>query len=172
MLNKQRVLNQNADRCFRPVFAFVLSALFMLSCHSKQRQSALYSSAAEEQGHYRITLWQGGGYTGLTEGFTLSSTGEVSRWQKFPAQSNTTLWTISGHAAEVQRVKIRLEESGALALKSEVTGNMTLGVKYELQDKQYLWTWDQGGIGNPVTESFNKWYHDTLDFCRSLEKKN
>ena len=152
----------------------ILSLVLITGCNSKNKKSAveLSARAAAEQEPYQITLWQGGGFTGLASGFTLSSNGEVTHWQRFPGQSDSILWKETGNFAEIQKLKNQLEESGALEMKAEETGNMTAGASYETKETVYRWTWKQTGSDDDIPESIRGWFKDAINFCQSLKSEN
>ncbi|HEX9972078.1 MAG TPA: hypothetical protein VGD14_08420 [bacterium] len=125
-----------------------------------------------EKKAYQITLWQGGGFTGLATGFTLSSAGEVTHWQRLPGQSDSVLWIMKGYSSEIQKLRSQLDQSGVLEMKYDVTGNMTAGISYEKENKKYIWTWNQTGAENDVPEPFRSWHQNAMKFCQSLQNKN
>ncbi len=174
MLFNKNFSNENQKDRFRFILILLLSVLLIPGCNSKNKKSAseLNINSAMEQEAYQITLWQGGGFTGLTTGFTLSSGGEVAHWQRFPGQSNTALWIVSGYLPEIQKLRRQLEESGVLEMTYTEPGNMTAGINYETKDKKYLWTWNQTGIENDIPEPLRRWYQNAMDFCQSLQHKN
>lgn len=154
---------------------FVILVLFLITgCNSKNKKSAveMNASSAVEQESYQITLWQGGGFTGLTSGFTLSSTGEVIHWQRFPGQPDSILWKGTRSQVEIQKLKSQLEQSGALKLKADETGNMTAGVSYKMNETVYRWTWKKIGSDDDIPELIRDWFKDALNFCQSLQSKN
>lgn len=159
------------------VLTLMIVALFLVlspACNSKKRKAALDMDVHHQidQQAFQITLWQGGGFTGSTTGFTISSNGEVAHWQRFGGQSDTTLWMVNGYLAEVQNLKNRLEQSGMLELKYADTGNMTAGIKYEIRNQQYIWTWNLSGVDSDIPEPLREWYRHARDFCQSIQQKN
>lgn len=145
----------------------------LLSCNSTQKKSGSETITKNQIDQvFQITLWQGGGFTGLTTGFTLSSNGAVVHWQRFGGQADTTLWKVKGYLSEVQNLKNQLEESGMLELKYTDTGNITAGIKYETQDQQHVWTWNNSGVDNDIPEPLREWYRHARDFCQSIQQKN
>ena len=174
MLLSQYLSSNNQKDHFRFILIFLLSVVLISGCNSKNKKSLseLNINSAMEQQAYQITLWQGGGFTGLTTGFTLSSTGEVTRWQRLPGQSDSVLWIMKGYSSEIQKLRSQLEESGALEMKYDDTGNITVGISYNKKDEKYLWTWNQTGVKTDVPEPLRNWYQNAMDFCRSLQQKN
>lgn len=161
-------------KTFQDIFLVVLSIVLITGCNSRNKKSAVELSAsnATEQEPYQIRLWQGGGFTGLISGFTLFSNGEVTHWQRFPGQSDSILWKGTGSLAEIQKLKRQLEESGALEMKADETGNMTEGASYETKETVYRWTWKQTGSDDDIPESIRGWFKDAILFCQSLLEKN
>ena len=90
MLFSQYLSNNNQKDHFRFVLIFLLSVVLISACNSKNKKSVseLNINSAMEQDAYQITIWQGGGFTGLTTGFTLSSAGEVTYWKRLPGQES------------------------------------------------------------------------------------
>ena len=126
----------------------------------------LSAEAVAEQEPFQITLWQGGGFTGLASGFTLSSNGDVTHWQRFSGQSDSILWMGTGNLVEIQKLKSQLEESGALEMKVEESGNMTAGASYETKETGYRWTWKQSGFDDDIPELIRDWFKDAINFCQ------
>ncbi|UCE07722.1 MAG: hypothetical protein JSW07_06740 [bacterium] len=174
MLFTQYFSNKNQKDSFRFILILLLSVVFISGCNSKHKKSAMQLSAnsATGQESYQITLWQGGGFTGLTTGFTLSSAGEVTHWQRFPGQPDSALWVMKGYSSGIKRLRNQLEESGALEMKYAETGNMTAGINYETKGEKYIWTWNHTGVENDVPEPLRTWFQNAMDFCQSLQHKN
>ena len=152
----------------------ILSVVLIACCHSKDKKSAMELSASKagEQDPYQIMLWQGGGFTGLASGFTLFSNGDVTHWQRFPGQSDSILWKETGNLAEIQKIRSQLEETGALEMTSDETGNMTAGASYEMKETVYRWTWKYTGSDDDIPESIRSWFKDAIGFCQSLQSNN
>ena len=173
MLISKFLLNKNYIDRFRFILILLLSVVLISGCNSKNKKSVseLNTSRAVDQDTFQIKLWQGGGFTGLTTGFTLSSAGEVTHWQRFPGQSDSVLWIVKGHSSDIQKLRSQLEASGALEMKYAETGNMTASVSFEKKDEKYTWTWNQTGAEKDIPEPLRSWYQNALDFCQSLQLK-
>ena len=169
----QTFLNKNQNNRYRFILILLFFVTLVPGCSSKNKKSAsdLNANRSVDQEVFQITLWQGGGFTGLTTGFTLSSAGEVTHWQRFPGQSDSALWIMKGLSSEIQKLRDQLEETGALEIKYAETGNMTTGISYEKKAEKYFWTWKQTGNETDVPESLRSWYQNAMDFCQSLQLK-
>ncbi len=153
------------------ISCILLSALIITCSHSKEKQAKmeLGDSKATEQAAYQIIIWKGGGFSGQVSGFTLSSNGEVTRWQRFPGQSDTILWKGAASLAEIQKIRSQLEQSMALEMKADVTGNMTAGVSYTTKETALRWTWRYTGSDDSIPEAIRSWFKEAMAFCRALE---
>jgi len=173
MLISKFLLNKNYMDRFRFILMLLLSVVLISRCNSKNKKaaSALNINRTMEQSAYQITLWQGGGVTGLTTGFTLASAGEVTHWQRFPGQPDSVLWIVTGYSSDIQKLRIQLEASGSLEMKNAETGNMTTGVSYEKKAEKYLWTWNQTGAEKDIPEPLRGWHQNAMDFCQTLQQQ-
>ena len=173
MLFSQYLSGKNQIDRFRFILILLLSVILISGCNSKNQKSAsaLNTNRSMEQRAYQITLWQGGGFTGLTTGFTLSSTGEVTHWQLFPGQPDSVLWIMKGYSSEIKKLRNQLEESGALEMKYAETGNMTAGINYETKGEKYAWTWNQTGAEKDIPGPLRSCYQNAMNFCQSLQLK-
>jgi hypothetical protein len=174
MLFSQYLSDKYQKNHYRFILILLLSVVLISGCNSKNKKSAseVKINSAMEQEAYQITLWQGGGFTGLTTGFTFYSTGEVTHWQRFPGQSDSVLWIVKGYSSKIKKLRDQLEESGALEMKYAETGNMTAGINFETKSGKYTWTWNQTGTETDVPESLRSLYQQAMNFCQSLQQKN
>ena len=92
--------------------------------------------------------------------------------QRFPGQSDSILWKGKVDLEEVQELKNQLEESGALEMKADETGNMTAGASYAAIDTSYQWTWKQSGSDDDIPELIRDWFKNAISLCRSLQDKD
>lgn len=173
MLFSKKFSNRNQKDHFRFILMLVLLVALILACNLKNKKPAseLDINSTIEQEAYKITLWQGGGFTGLTTGFTLSSAGEVTHWQRFPGQSDSLLWIVKGYLSEIKNLRSQLEEVGVLEMEYAETGNMTAGINFETKGEKYAWTWKQTGAKKDIPEPLRTWYQNAMDFCLSLQQK-
>jgi len=141
----------------------------MTACNSTETKSD-YSK--EIQGSrisdtYQLTLWYGGGFTGLTEGFTMTSDGNIQQWQSIPGKSRIIQWTVTGHLSEINQLHDRFINIQSLGQEFSQTGNMTSGIIYKINEKTFTWTWDQANKKNEAIKSLQDWYQHAIKFCRS-----
>jgi len=173
MWSNQCLIHENLKKYLWLILVFLLTVVLIQGCSIKDKTPAGESNLDGETAPdtYRFTLWEGGGFTGLTTGFSLSADGRVTHWQRFKGQADSVLWTEEGHAAPIDTLRIQLEESGALEMQYNESGNMTAGITYEHTDKKYLWTWKHTGSADEVPEPLRSWRQKAIDFCQSLYQK-
>lgn len=136
--------------------------LFGMACHTKSAEKAREQSAIIP---FRLSVSTGGGFAGLSTGYTLSHDGRVEHWRRFAGGEKTTLWSQPGSALRIMAFKRQLQEMGISGKQIRESGNMTTTVMLALPDTTYTWYWNQ----LKKTE-LTGWVRDVENFCRKLEK--
>jgi len=117
---------------------------------------------------FRIIIQEGGGFSGLTTGYTLSSNGKVEYWRQFPGKEKTIVWEKEVDPQNILRFRKELEASNVLSLELKEYGNMTTTITYIRGDEKYSWHWSKTVDNSRVPPALQKWYREVSSFCRSL----
>jgi hypothetical protein len=117
-----------------------------------------------------LILSSGGGFSGLVEGFTMNSLGEVSAWSKQPGQPETPQWTIKGRPDSTLSLVESLKPF--LSVNMQETGNMTTRIRLVLPDSTWQWSKSGNGASEDAAEPFRTWYARAEAYCRSLKPKS
>jgi len=136
--------------------------LFCMACHTKSTEKAREQSAIIP---FRLSVSTGGGFTGLSTGYTLSNDGRVEHWRRFAGGEKTTLWSRPGSASKIMAFRKQLKEMGMIGKQIQESGNMTTTVTLALPDTTYTWSWSQ-----LKKTDLTGWVRDVEIFCRKLEK--
>lgn len=118
---------------------------------------------------FTLSLSSGGGFSGLVEGFTLTSQGQVTAWQKLPGNPETTLWSKKGDSDSAIALVESLKSFLAVDLKE--TGNVTTRISLVLPDTSWLWSKSGSVAASDVPEPFQTWYARAESYCLSLNSK-
>ena len=159
-----------------PVAASALAAVFILlglqGCQKQAAKTPAPDSSETASGNpaspkpFTLTLSSGGGFSGQTQGFTLTHAGEVKAWQKRPGATESISWTKQAPADSVVAFAKALEAYLGAELKE--TGNMTTRIQYALPDSTYRWSISGAGASTDAPEPFRTWYARTEAYCRGL----
>lgn len=147
--------------CLYVVSCFVMTNLFS-ACQNKSTERTMRTKAVTP---FKITVSSGGGFTGLTSGYSLSSEGVVEHWQHFRAGTDSVLWSEKTDASRIQFFKQQLEETGLLKKNIQQSGNMMTTVNLVLPDTTYTWYWNASGKSD-----LSRWVKDVQRFCESMKK--
>ena len=153
-----------------PFVYFFFLTFSLLFAHSGCRPDApgtQVQEAVEQEKNFKISIATGGGFTGLVRGFYLYSDGKVETWRRFPAQSDSILWTAQVEPWRIAEFAQQLERTGALKKTSEGTGNVTTRIIYSLPDVSYTWSWSSAHTAPPELKA---WYDKVKQFYRELSK--
>ncbi len=121
-----------------------------------------------QQQAFTITVSQGGGFTGRYSGYTISSDGTASHWQKVSAVKKSTLWKISTDSVEVKKLAASLHNLGIFDIEYQETGNLTKSIFYQTNAKQYKWTW---AAGKTIPAALQESYTILITFCKQLDRQ-
>ena len=141
-----------------------LGVIFCIACHKK---SADKTPQQDTTVPFQISISTGGGFTGLSTGYTLSHDGRVEHWQRFAGGEYTALWSQQGSAAKIGAFKMQLESLGMLGKQIRQSGNMTTTVTLALPDTTYTWYW-----GQLKKTELTDWAQNVESFCQQLKKLN
>ncbi|HEX9652247.1 MAG TPA: hypothetical protein VGA99_00920 [bacterium] len=153
---------------------------FMAGCHKKSARApeteespqpvTLAKATTAPSDTFKIIVSNGGGITGLFNGYTLHPHGLVTHWQRWAAGPDSVLWTVNADSAQIQSFRQELLASGMLEKSMQQTGNMTTSVTLELPAREYIWSWGDTRAFDSATPAFKEWYRRVETFCRSLKK--
>lgn len=115
---------------------------------------------------FAISISSGGGFSGFTEGCTLTSLGEAKGWRSRPGAPESILWSKGTSADSALAFAHALE--GYLSLDLKEAGNMTTRIRFELPDSAYVWSISGAGASPQAPEPFRTVYARADAFCRSL----
>jgi hypothetical protein len=119
---------------------------------------------------FSITISNGGGFTGLKNGYTFNSTGLVKRWRQLSFVKDTTIWKVQTDGVKTNYFKNQLVNSGILKKQYNDTGNITFVLTYQIPDTTYTWSWNgKNGEENAPSEIKN-WFKEVTDFIISVQK--
>ena len=144
--------------------ACFLGVIFCIACHKKSAEKTTEQPAIVP---FQISISTGGGFTGLSTGYTLSHDGRVEHWQRFAGGEYTALWSQQSSAAKVGAFRMQLESLGMLGKQIQQSGNMTTTVTLALPDTTYNWYW-----GLLEKTELTGWAQDVEMFCQELKKPN
>lgn len=140
---------------FRAVlFLLNLSLVLQTGC----KQKAAEQPPEELSEPFQITITESGGFTGGTEGYTISSSGKIEKFRQMPGGEKSVIQTTMTKTSQVNGYRVWLENSGLLQETLNEKGNMTTTVRYETADTSYVWSFPAGGrSGSPVVKKLNNW---------------
>ncbi len=148
-------------------FKFAACCLGVILCIACNKKSAERTPEQPANVPFRISISTGGGFTGLSTGYTLSYDGRVEHWQRFAGGEYTVLWSEQSSAAKIGAFRMQLESLGMLGKQIRQSGNMTTTVKLALPDTTYSWYW-----GQLEKTELTDWAQDVESFCQQLKKLN
>ncbi|MDB5102923.1 MAG: hypothetical protein JWP91_612 [Fibrobacteres bacterium] len=151
--------------------AIVLALSSLIGSMACQKQAAKSprpdaSAASESPKPFTLTLASGGGFSGLIQGYTLSSAGEVKAWRKFPGGPDSITWAKRTGPDSILVLAKALEAFEGIDLKE--AGNMTTRIEYALPDTAYRWSISGAGPSPEAPEPFRTWYARAEAYCRGL----
>ncbi len=161
------------------LFLFLIFSLSQSSCNSnnskqekiKQTLTGSINSINETKiDSFSITISNGGGFTGLKNGYTFNSTGIVKRWRQISLVKDTTIWKVKTDGKKANQFKNQLEQSGILNKKYNETGNITFVLTYKLPDTTYIWSWNGANGGTKVPMEIKDWFNDVTNFIISAKQ--
>jgi len=154
-------------------FFFILA--LQISCNSdtlKNRdiKSTIIGTLQKETqvDSFSIIISNTGGFTGLGNGYTLSSDGTVKHWKQLSFVKDTTLWERKADLNEVINFKNQLDTCGILQKQFNGTDNITTRLVYNLKDTSYTWTWKGKGASKNIPTEINNWYKKIISFLKNI----
>lgn len=166
----------------KPKYSAMLFILFLLfatlnGCKSKDikpNQIKTDVTGAIKQAtkvdSFKIIISNGGGFTGLKNGYTLNSAGIVKRWRQLSLVKDTTIWKVQTDGIKINNFKDQLVDSGILEKQYNDTGNITFILSYKLPDTTYRWSWNGKNGGENVPAEIKDWFKDITDYIISVQK--
>lgn len=160
-------MSANKKIWFKLYAAFLLSAfvIFVMQCSQSNN-----SMRKGQNVSFKITISEGGGFTGEVKGYHLLADGTVQHWQQLPGQKERLLWQSKQDPATILKFKNLLEKSSVLDKEFTEKSNMTTTVTYVLPDTTYTWSWrGMGAMGN-VPPEFRQWFLQITKFCQAIQQ--
>lgn len=112
----------------------------------------------------RITLAQGGGFTGLYKGYHIHADGRVERWQQLPGGIESVMWTGHARQAEVRAAAAQLRPAAG-GWRSDGSGNTTGSVTFVQGDSTFRWSWPGFEAPPDAPAEFRDWLRRTRALC-------
>ena len=119
---------------------------------------------------FNIIISNGGGFTGLKNGYTLNSAGVVKRWRQLSFVNDTTIWKVQTDGIKIKDFRKKLVNSGILKKQYKDTGNITFVLSYRIPDTTYTWSWNGKNGGENVPSEIKNWFKDITDYIISVRK--
>ena len=119
---------------------------------------------------FNIIISNGGGFTGLKNGYTLNSAGVVKRWRQLSFVNDTTIWKVQTDGIKIKDFRKKLVNSGILEKQYKDTGNITFVLSYQIPDTTYTWSWNGKNGGENVPSEIKDWFKDITDYIISVHK--
>ncbi len=119
---------------------------------------------------FNIIISNGGGFTGLKNGYTLNSAGVVKRWRQLSLVNDTTIWKVQTDGIKIKDFRNKLVNSGILEKQYKDTGNITFVLSYQIPDTTYTWSWNGKNGGENVPSEIKDWFKDITDYIISVHK--
>jgi len=120
---------------------------------------------------FKIIISNGGGFTGLKNGYTLNSAGIVKRWRQLSFVKDTTIWKVQTDGIKINNFKNKLVNSGILEKQYNDIGNITFILSYQLPDTTYHWSWNGKNGGKNVPAEIKDWFKNITDYIISVQKQ-
>lgn len=120
---------------------------------------------------FSITISNGGGFSGLKNGYTFNSTGLVKRWRQISFVKDTIIWKIQTDGIKTNDFENQLVNSGILSKQYNNTGNITFVLTYQIPDTTYFWSWNGKNEEENIPPEIKGWVKDVTDFIISIQQK-
>ncbi len=117
---------------------------------------------------FSISISNGGGFTGLKNGYTLNNTGLVRRWHQLSLVKDTTIWEIQTDGIKTKEFNVELKNSGIINKQYNERGNTTFLLTYKLPDTTYSWSWTVKNGKQNIPPEIKIWFKKLTDFLVSL----
>ena len=121
-----------------------------------------FSALTAQQPAFQLEIAEGGGYTGSVRGYTISSNGEVTHWQKL-GRSDSVLSVSRIPVSDVERLSSLLESGNLPGDGYSMSGNVTRVITLKRDDGTKSWTWcPYMSAVSPQAKSLNEVYKKIL----------
>ena len=148
------------------VVRLIVACTVLVACTTRKSETnPPQKTMVINEKEFSITIMEGGGFTGITNGFTLHSGGKVTCWEQRPGAQKTITWERMADVEPINRFRAQLASSGLMDTKIETPGNMSKTVILEDGDEPQTWIW---ASPDDVPASANDWYRAVNEFCRQL----
>ena len=117
---------------------------------------------------FRLVCGQGGGFTGLWDGFTVQADGQVFSWSGRMAEENLTP---AGKldSEKVNALSSRLEQLGFFSMRLEEYGNMTAIIDLTSGGQQHRVSWPPKIGGLDTFTPIDSFYVECISTLREVE---
>ncbi len=153
------------------LFLIILSTI-QIGCKSNKIKSDIPEAINQNEkvDSFNIIISNGGGFTGLKNGYTLNSAGVVKRWRQLSFVKDTTIWKVQTDGIKIKDFRKKLVNSGILKKQYKDTGNITFVLSYQIPDTTYTWSWNGKNGGKNVPTEIKDWFKDITDYIISVQK--
>ena len=157
-------------------FTIFISVALLIGCGSckmdVENEHQSLNKEAKSLPIFKIVLSSGGGFTGLSNGYSLFSNGNVEKWRQLSAVKDSVVWISQVDSSKIYNFKNDLETSGITNKTYNGTGNITTRLKYETKDSTYNWSWKGAGDESDVPLEIKPLFENIKKFCSELENYN
>ena len=121
---------------------------------------------ATASAHWTITAGSGGGFTGMTNGYTLLSSGDVLKFSGMNGNRDGAKKIGSVKADEAEKYATRLSDAGFWTSAINGSGNMTMFIEMQKDSMRHQIQWG----GAVPAQQFGQLYSDFMTMCSALDK--
>jgi hypothetical protein len=115
---------------------------------------------------FTLTLSYGGGFSGLYEGYTLSSPDSVTAWRQRAAGPRAEEWARKADPESL--IAFVRELKPYFGAESAGTGNMTARIDFQSPGVHHEWSMGGAPASPDAPEPFRTWYRRVESYCRGL----
>lgn len=144
---------------------FFVILLAFLACHSKPKAVKKETPKVTEI----IVLSVSGREPGITTGWTLSTKGQLIKWEKNLGNALFDETDFQVPAQKVIQIADSLKASGILAMKLNSSGKPTYHLTYKKGEQVVHLSWTDS---TQLPASFARWYRETMDWCKAVRQKS
>ncbi len=131
--------------------------------------AACTSSSDLTKEKWTITVSTGGGFTGMSSGYTMIETGEVFAWngQEGDHEKTNKIGSISAEKAHDFKIKLA---AGLDSMQLNAPGNMSTSIELDANGHAEKITW--GAADHPnAPDQLSGWYNDFMQTCGAMQKQ-
>ncbi len=139
------------------IFLFSAFVVMMSSCNKQQMKS-------QSENVSTVHLSKGGGFTGIYNGYSITSQGQLVSWQQTAAGEKDVQATDKVKAKKVKPFFQQIETFIETDLESP--GNMTTKLVLQRPDTTVTWLWNAENTDTEPTAELNELYLSMWQFCQ------